>query len=383
MNRLNKIIDRFIPNFQTLPAGVYAYQSAPDAPEPYRLHLRIEKDGQAELIINASTILHLNQTAAEYAYHLVRQTPHAEAVQQVARRYRVSKEQAERDWSDFQERLDTLIHTPDLDPLTFLDIERREPYSGAHSAPHRLDCALTYRTSSGEGQEAPVERVRRELDTAEWKQVLDKAWNAGIPHVIFTGGEPTLRDDLPELVTYAESLGQVTGLLTDGLRLSDPHYLQALLQAGLDHLMLLLDPDEEQSWEALRDTLVEDIFVTVHLTLTRHNVARFEGILDRLGVMGVGALSLSLDDLALREALLTAQDAAGARGLRLVWDLPVPYSRFHPVRIELSELQPLPEGAGNAWMYVEPDGDVLPAQGHPQALGNLLTDTWQAIWEKV
>jgi len=61
--------------------------------------------------------------------------------------------------------------------------------------------------------------VDRELNTSEWITILDKSWNAGIPHIIFTGGEPTLREDLPELIMHAEALGQVSGLLTDGLRL--------------------------------------------------------------------------------------------------------------------------------------------------------------------
>ena len=40
----------------------------------------------------------------------------------------------------------------------------------------------------------PIKRVDRELTTDEWGDILDKAWAAGIPHITFTGGEPTLRD---------------------------------------------------------------------------------------------------------------------------------------------------------------------------------------------
>ena len=66
--------------------------------------------------------------------------------------------------------------------------------------------------------------------------------------------------------------------------------------------------------------------------------------------------------------------------MRLVWDLPVPYSHFHPVALELAEHEEVPQGAGKAWLYVEPDGDVLPAQGVNQVLGNLLNDSWNKIW---
>jgi len=39
------------------------------------------------------------------------------------------------------------------------------------------------------------------------------------------------------------------------------------------------------------------------------------------------------------------------------------------------------DGAGRAWVYVEPDGDILPAQGINVVLGNLLEDDWNIIWQ--
>jgi MoaA/NifB/PqqE/SkfB family radical SAM enzyme len=41
----------------------------------------------------------------------------------------------------------------------------------------------------------------------------------------------------------------------------------------------------------------------------------------------------------------------------------------------------IPSGAGKAWLYVEPDGDVLPAQGMAdKILGNFLRDPWETIY---
>jgi MoaA/NifB/PqqE/SkfB family radical SAM enzyme len=41
----------------------------------------------------------------------------------------------------------------------------------------------------------------------------------------------------------------------------------------------------------------------------------------------------------------------------------------------------IPSGAGKAWLYVEPDGDVLPAQGMAnKVLGNFLHDSWETIY---
>ena len=63
------------------------------------------------------------------------------------------------------------------------------------TSPLRLDCALTYRLRPDSSAEyAPTKRVDRELTADEWRTILDKAWQAGIPHVTFTGGEPTLRE---------------------------------------------------------------------------------------------------------------------------------------------------------------------------------------------
>lgn len=53
---------------------MYSYQTPPEEERQYRLHLRVEHDGNSLLIINAATVLHLNQTASEYAYHLIEGT---------------------------------------------------------------------------------------------------------------------------------------------------------------------------------------------------------------------------------------------------------------------------------------------------------------------
>ncbi len=382
MNFFNRMIQRVFVPFKPLPPGVYPYQTPPDAPVQYRLHLRIEPDGEGILVVNAKTVLHLNQTATELIYHLVQKTPEDSIVEQVAQRYHVKKEQARQDYRDLMERIQELIATPDLDPETFLDFQRLAPHEKDLSAPLRLDCALTYRVSEQVSADvAPVDRVGRELLTEEWKAIMDKAWTAGIPHIVFTGGEPTLRPDLPDLIAYGEKLGQVTGVLTDGYRLTDTHYFHQLLQSGLDHLMIMLQPGEDQSWEAIRDAMIEDIHVTVHLTVDHPEAETFLALLDRLCDMGVKEISLSSPDPSCAEVLQVVRAAAADRLISLVWDLPVPYSNVHPVALELAEHEKPAEGAGHTWLYVEPDGDVLPAQGINKVLGNLLTDPWAKVWQ--
>jgi organic radical activating enzyme len=382
MNLIAQLRERFFPPHHLIPAGLYQYSAAVESGFPYRLQLRIEPDGRGLLIINGSTVLHLNQTAAEYIYHFTAGTPNETIHKTISKRYGISQAKAGEDYNNLIERLKSLIETPDLDPVSYLDFEQTDLYSGAISAPYRLDCALTYHTPVTRGAEyAPIERVKRELDENEWQTILKKAWDAGIPHVVFTGGEPTLRPDLVKLLTYASSLGLVTGLITQGLRLSGPQYLHEILQSGLDHLMLILDPENEQSWEALRDTLVEDLAVTVHLTLTPKHSYEDGRLFGRLEEMGVKSVSLSVSDASLTQQLALARQALAEHSLRLVWDLPVPYSDLHPVALEENSEQAQPQGAGTAWLYVEPDGDALHSQGDPQVLGNLLTGSWTDIWQ--
>ena len=383
MSLIEDIKDIFFTRHKPVENGIYHYQAPPDAPFPYRLHLRIEKDGEGILLVNASTVLHLNQTATEYAYHLVNQTPEETLAKRISRRYNISSDQALEDFRDFQNSIQTLIESPDLDPVTFLAFDRTTPYSDEILAPYRLDCALTYQTIDMDGIEsAPRERVARELTTEEWITIIDKAWDAGIPHLIFTGGEPTIRPDLSELIAAAEKNGQVTGLLTSGYRLTEHDYLETLLQIGLDHVMLVLQPDEDYAWEALRDLLAADIFVTVHLTISSDNFNAYKAQLDRLTGMGIDNLSLSTRSKTLEDTLQQVRNEIQYRNINLVWDLPVPYSSLNPVALEMDQDKEYVSGEGRAWLYVEPDGDVLPRQGKAQSLGNLLTDPWSEIWAK-
>jgi hypothetical protein len=380
MKIVNRLADRF-SKVRPLPAGVHQLQSAPDAERPYRLHLRLEADGSGVLIVNAATVLHLNPTAAEYAYHFVQGTPPEEAAKRIASRYRVSRGMALEDYKDFVGKIETLVATRDLDPVSYLDFERVAPHSTDLTAPLRLDCALTYRLPDGESPEyAPAKRVDRELTTAEWQSILDKAWKAGVPHVTFTGGEATLREDLPALIAYAEQIGQVCGLLSDGLKLADKEYRDLLLNSGLDHLLFLLQPESEPSWQALEAILPEDLFVTVHVTINKGDLASMPATLERLGTLGVKSLSIGLADPSLHGETDTLLHQAAGLGMALAFDLPVPYSVENPVALETKQDQ-VPSGAGNSWLYVEPDGDVLPAQGMAdQILGNILRDDWEKIY---
>lgn len=372
----------------SLEPGLFAYQNAVNG-KNVRLHLRLLANGEGLLIINAATVLKLNQTAAEYAFLYINRKSPEEAVNHITSRYRqVTAEDAKRDYLNFDETVQQILFTQDLDPVLTLGMSREDPYSDEQAIPLRLDCALTYRLpESSSSTAAPNHRVVRELTTSEWIKILDSAWTAGIPHIIFTGGEPTLRDDLSELIRHAEANGQVTGLLTDGHKLSDAEYMKNLLNSGLDHTLIVLTPDDHESWEGIssfsywRSVLDEDLFVGVHLTITDDNVHTHQSIISRLAEMGISALSLSANDASHAWALTSARDFALGLGLELIWDLPVPYSNLNPVELEflMDSGSNYVSGAGRGWFYIEPDGDVLPGQGISHKLGNLTSNTLEDV----
>ena len=248
--------------------GVYHMKATTGSRFPYRLHLRIEHGDRSILIVNAATILHLNPTATAHALQLIKGATEEQAADAIAQRYNVSRKQAQRDHATLREKIITLATNPDVDPVLYLDIERARPYEGTPSAPYRIDLALTYATDP-DGKYDPLarERVNQELSTDEWKKILHTTWDAGIPHVTFTGGEPTRREDLVDLIRHAEQLGQVTGILTEGRKLADPAFVRELQKAGLDHFLIVYLQGNPSNLEGIKNALASDVFTAIHLSL--------------------------------------------------------------------------------------------------------------------
>ena len=141
MKIINRLADRF-SKVQPLPVGTHHLQTTQDE-KPYRLHLRLRNDGSGLLILNASAWQPLNPPAAESAFHFIKGTAPEEAAKQISTRYRISKVLALGDYVDFVDRIHTLIATPDLDPLSFLDFDLVAPPSADLTPPPRLRCPLT------------------------------------------------------------------------------------------------------------------------------------------------------------------------------------------------------------------------------------------------
>jgi radical SAM protein with 4Fe4S-binding SPASM domain len=407
MTILDRVKNWFEPA-KPLTSGFYEYHTAPDAPEQFRMHLRVEKDGHGVLLINAARMLHLNQTATEYARLILQGKSAEEGAREIAQRYKVSRETARADFEELQEAIWSIAQSgEEVCPVTYFDVERIEPMSAEMSAPYRMDLALTYRCQN----DCPHCYVGRpkdfpEMSTEQWKRVIDRCWDLGIPHLTFTGGEATLRPDLVELVQYAEDVGLITGLQTNGRRLRDRAYLDELLLAGLDHVQITLESHDpaihdrmvgaEGAWaetvEGIRTVVDADIYMMTNTTMTTVNVAGIEETIAfaaSLGVPTFGCNSLIYSGAAvavgtgIREAdlepiLERVKEATQEHQMRLIWYTPTQYCEFDPIGMELG-IKGCTAASYN--MCTEPNGDVIPCQSYYVALGNILKDSWESIWD--
>jgi radical SAM protein with 4Fe4S-binding SPASM domain len=391
-----------------LEPGIYHYQTPPHAPQQYRLHLRVEKDGHGVLLINAARVLHLNQTATEHAKLILEETPVEAAAREIARRYQVSLETARADFEQLQSTITEIAQGgEEVCPVTYLDVSRIDPMSAELSAPYRMDLALTYRCQN----DCPHCYVGRpkdfpEMSTEQWKRVIDRCWELGIPHLTFTGGEATLRPDLVELIQYAEDVGLVTGLQTNGRRLRDGAYLDQLLQAGLDHIQITLESHDpaihdrmvgvEGAWldtvEGIKAVVDADVYMMTNTTMTTENVGHIEETIAFVGSLGVPtfgcnslifsgaavAVGTGIHENELEPILERVKEATAAQHMRLIWYTPTQYCEFDPVGMELG-IKGCTAARYN--MCVEPNGDVIPCQSYYTALGNILTESWDSIWD--
>ena len=83
--------------------------------------------------------------------------------------------------------------------------------------------------------------------TEQIKRMIDLAGNYGIQYVDFSGGEPTTRSDLPELLSYAAKTMRQVCIISNGLKLADKDYLKSLSDAGLNEVLLSIHGATEES----------------------------------------------------------------------------------------------------------------------------------------
>lgn len=230
----------------------------------------------------------------------------------------------------------------------------------------------------------PLELDRRsaEMDTGDWKRVLSEAAELGIVHIHFSGGEPTARADICELVAHARQEGLYSNLITSGVLMNEGR-LDALIDAGLDHLQLSIQDIESESADRIggykgghekklalaREMRAKGIGFTLNAVIHRQNIDNVARLIDFAVAMEAGRLEVAhtqyygwaLKNRAalipsraqLDEATRVVKDAQERLKGQLVIDYVVPdyYARFP---------KPCMGGWGRVGMNIAPSGKALP-----------------------
>ena len=289
-------------------------------------------------------------------------------------------------------------------------------YAEYMNAPHRMDLMVSAMTKKGNwhcNQKCihcyaadQIHAEEEELSTEEWKKILDKCREAGIPQVTFTGGEPTMRDDLFELVKYARWF--ISRLNTNGIKLTE-EYCRALREAELDSIQITFySPDSEvhnqlvgadryeETVKGIEHALAAGLSVSINTplcTLNKDYVKTLKFLHDKgviyvtcSGLITTGnaamkdSQQLQLTGQELEEILRESVAYCNKNGMEIAFTSPgwIEQQVFDELNI------PSPScGACLSNMAVTPGGNVVPCQSwlSDEPLGDMLKDDWQSIWD--
>ncbi len=289
-------------------------------------------------------------------------------------------------------------------------------YAEYMTAPHRMDLMVSAMTKNGSwhcNQKCvhcyaadQTLSEEEELSTEEWKAILDKCRAVGIPQVTFTGGEPTMREDLFELIAYGRWF--ISRLNTNGIKLTRD-YCRSLREADLDSLQItfysqdpqihnqLVGADRfDQTAQGIDYALEAGLSVSINTplcTLNKDYVKTLEylhskGIIyvtcSGLITTGNAALEaserLQLTSQELENILRDAVAYCNEKGMEIAFTSPgwIRQEVFDELNIQSPSC-----GACLSNMAITPGGNVVPCQSwlSDKPLGNMLKDDWESIWE--
>ena len=245
----------------------------------------------------------------------------------------------------------------------------------------------------------------REMTTGEWKSAIDKLKKAGVPMITFTGGEPTMRYDLCELVDYSKWF--VTRLNTNGVLLS--YDLCAnLAKASLDSVQITLYSNDEaihnelvgsehfsDTVQGIKNAVNVGLDVSINTPLCKKNSDYLSTLkfVKNLGVKfvtvsglictGTAEINHTEYDLSsdeLYEIVKSAKEFCNQNEMEI--DFTSPGLIKKELLEELNMNVPMC-GACLSNMAIAPDGTVIPCQSwlnERSGLGNILTDSFKRIW---
>lgn len=319
---------------------------------------------------------------------------------------------------DLQIIIDTLCDVAyGKTPQTEIGYLSLAEYAPNMRAPHRMDLMISAMTQDGKWHcnqkcmhcyaSGQALAETKELSTQQWKQIIQNCKDAGIPQLTFTGGEPTMREDLVELV--AESRWFVTRLNTNGVLLT-PELCKQLYEAELDSVQITLYSHDatvhnqlvgalnfEKTVQGIRNAIAAGLNVSVNTPLCSYNAdyGKTLEFVQSLGVRYISCSGLIVTGNACTDVSKESQLSQDA--LYQLMEIAVAYCRENSMEISFTspgwlteaQLQKLhlviPScGACLSNMAIAPDGSVVPCQSWlhmEQPLGNLLQDKWNRIWD--
>lgn len=174
----------------------------------------------------------------------------------------------------------------------------RIPLSGGIEVTRRcnLSCVHCY---LGDKKNA-LSQIKREIDTKTWKRIIDEIVDAGCLFLLFTGGEPMLREDFAEIFSHARRSGMIVTVFTNGTRLPDdvlrafkdypPHSVEITIYAatsGTYEQITGRSGEFEKCLNNIRTLISNGVSVelkTILMTSNRHELEMMQKIADNLGV---------------------------------------------------------------------------------------------------
>lgn len=289
-------------------------------------------------------------------------------------------------------------------------------YSKKMKAPHRIDLMVSSMTKNGHWNcnqkclhcyaAGQTYSDTKELTTEEWKKIIDKCKEAFIPQLTFTGGEPTKRADLVELIEYSKWF--ITRLNTNGVLLTK-ELCQELYNASLDsvqitfysankeeHNKLVGANNFDKTVEGIKNAIDVGLPISINTPLCKLNKNYKETLkfLNELGIKYVSCSGLiitgnatkdesketQLSEEELYKILKEALEYAKENLMEISFTSPgwIKEEKIKELGLEIPSC-----GACLSNMAIAPDGEVVPCQswlGTDAGLGNLLVTEWKDIW---
>ncbi|MFX1444792.1 MAG: radical SAM/SPASM domain-containing protein [Promethearchaeota archaeon] len=235
----------------------------------------------------------------------------------------------------------------------------------------------------------------RELTTEEIKDVLDQSAKAFA--INFFGGEPTLREDLMELIKYASERSVYVFCDTNGIKITKD-YARQLKDNGLEILYVSIDSphpeihDELRGMKGLFDIATQGIKNALEVGLncqlstyiTKENLANgnFERVIQLARDLNATGVRYLLPTPTGRwlyklDVMLTPEEK---KKVRKIAKFPYVVRDFYFQNQTSSQCAGM---SGHAYFYISPYGDVMPCCFIPLTFGNIREEPLKTILERM